>query len=48
MFKSAGLDAVYPSVIKELAEVISEPLMTENLWRKGEVSDDRKRKNHST
>ncbi|CAM4601780.1 unnamed protein product [Lepidochelys olivacea] len=45
--KSMGLDALHPRVLKELADVIAEPLaiIFENSWRSGEVPDDWKKAN---
>ncbi|CAM5103262.1 unnamed protein product [Eretmochelys imbricata] len=45
--KSMGPDALRPRVLKELADVIAEPLaiIFENSWRLGEVPDDWKRVN---
>ncbi|CAM5130495.1 unnamed protein product, partial [Natator depressus] len=45
--KSMGPDALHPRVLKELAEVIAEPLtiIFENSWRSGEVPDDWKKAN---
>ncbi|CAM4502552.1 unnamed protein product [Lepidochelys kempii] len=42
-----GLDALYPKVLKELVDVIAEPLaiIFENSWRSGEVLDDWKKAN---
>ncbi|CAM5095409.1 unnamed protein product [Natator depressus] len=42
-----GLDALHPRVLKELADVIAEPLaiIYENSWRLGEVPDDWKKAN---
>ncbi|CAM4615512.1 unnamed protein product [Caretta caretta] len=42
-----GLDALHPRVLKELADVIAEPLaiIFENSWRSGEVPDDWKKAN---
>ncbi|CAM4527941.1 unnamed protein product [Lepidochelys kempii] len=42
-----GLDALHPSVLKELVDVIAEPLaiIFENSWRSGEVPDDWKKAN---
>ncbi|CAM4532571.1 unnamed protein product [Caretta caretta] len=45
--KSMGLDALHLKVLKELADVIAEPLaiIFENSWRSGEVPDDWKKTN---
>ncbi|CAM5084542.1 unnamed protein product [Natator depressus] len=45
--KSMGPDALHPRVLKELADVIPEPLaiIFENTWRSGEVPDDWKKAN---
>ncbi|CAM5111572.1 unnamed protein product [Natator depressus] len=45
--KSMGPDALHPRVLKELANVIAEPLaiIFENSWRSGEVPDDWKKAN---
>ncbi|CAM4491188.1 unnamed protein product [Caretta caretta] len=45
--KSMGLDALHPRLLKELADVIAEPLaiIFENSWRSGEVPDDWKKAN---
>ncbi|CAM4699543.1 unnamed protein product [Caretta caretta] len=45
--KSMGPDALHPRVLKELADVIAEPLaiIFENSWRLGEVPDDWKKAN---
>ncbi|CAM4560474.1 unnamed protein product [Caretta caretta] len=42
-----GLDALHPRVLKELVDVIAEPLaiIFENSWRTGEVPDDWKKAN---
>ncbi|CAM4640080.1 unnamed protein product [Lepidochelys kempii] len=42
-----GLDALHPRVLKELADVIAEPLaiIFENLWQSGEIPDDWKKAN---
>ncbi|CAM5082384.1 unnamed protein product [Natator depressus] len=42
-----GPDALHPRVLKELADVIAEPLaiIFENSWRSGEVPDDWKKAN---
>ncbi|CAM5088769.1 unnamed protein product [Natator depressus] len=47
MHKSMGLDALHPRVLKELADVIAEPLsiIFENSWRSGEVPDNWKKAN---
>ncbi|CAM5140018.1 unnamed protein product [Natator depressus] len=45
--KSMGPDALHPRVLKELADVIAEPLaiIFENLWRSGDILDDWKKAN---
>ncbi|CAM5106487.1 unnamed protein product [Natator depressus] len=45
--KSMGTDALHPRVLKELADVIAEPLVIlfEKSWRSGEVPDDWKKAN---
>ncbi|CAM5078649.1 unnamed protein product [Natator depressus] len=45
--KYMGPDALHPRVLKELADVIAEPLAItfENSWRSGEVPDDWKKAN---
>ncbi|CAM4582753.1 unnamed protein product [Lepidochelys kempii] len=45
--KSMGPDALHPRVLKELADVIAEPLaiIFENSWRSGEVPDNWKKAN---
>ncbi|CAM5090545.1 unnamed protein product, partial [Natator depressus] len=45
--KSMGPDELHPRVLKELADVIAEPLaiIFENSWRMGEVPDDWKKAN---
>ncbi|CAM4699944.1 unnamed protein product, partial [Caretta caretta] len=45
--KSMGPDALHPRVLKELADVITEPLaiIFENSWRSGEVPDNWKKAN---
>ncbi|CAM5145543.1 unnamed protein product [Natator depressus] len=45
--KSMGPDALHLRVLKELADVIAEPLaiISENSWRSGEVPDDWKKAN---
>uniref|UniRef100_A0A670K9H8 Reverse transcriptase domain-containing protein n=1 Tax=Podarcis muralis TaxID=64176 RepID=A0A670K9H8_PODMU len=47
VFKSPGPDELHPRVLKELADVISEPLAVifENSWRTGEVPADWRRAN---
>uniref|UniRef100_A0A670HT18 Reverse transcriptase domain-containing protein n=1 Tax=Podarcis muralis TaxID=64176 RepID=A0A670HT18_PODMU len=47
VFKSPGPDELHPRVLKELADVISEPLavIIENSWRTGEVPADWRRAN---
>ncbi|CAM4572640.1 unnamed protein product [Lepidochelys kempii] len=46
-YKSMGPDVLHPRVLKELANVIAEPLaiIFENSWRSGEVPDDWKKAN---
>ncbi|CAM4580797.1 unnamed protein product [Caretta caretta] len=45
--RSMGPDALHPRVLKELVDVIAEPLaiIFENSWRSGEVPDDWKKAN---
>ncbi|CAM5161388.1 unnamed protein product [Natator depressus] len=45
--KSMGLELMHPRVLRELPDVIAEPLaiISENLWRSGEVPDDWKKAN---
>ncbi|CAM4695511.1 unnamed protein product [Lepidochelys kempii] len=43
--KSMRLDALHPRVLKELADVIAEPLAIIFSWRSGEVPDDWKKAN---
>ncbi|CAM5099596.1 unnamed protein product [Natator depressus] len=47
VYKSMGPDALHPRVLKELVDVIAEPLaiIFENSWRSGEVQDDWKKAN---
>ncbi|CAM5096048.1 unnamed protein product [Natator depressus] len=47
VYKSMGPDALHPRVLKELVDVIAEPLVIifENSWRSGEVQDDWKKAN---
>ena len=45
--KSMGLDGMHPRVLKELADVIAEPLsiIFERSWRTGEVPEDWRKAN---
>ena len=49
VYRSMGLDGVHPRVLKELAEVVAEPLSItfEKTWLSGEVLSDC-RKGHVT
>jgi len=45
--KSMGLDGMHPQVLRELADVIAEPLSVnfEKSWRRGEVPEDWRKAN---
>ena len=50
VYKSMGPDNIYPRVLKEMADVVAEPLSItfEKLWLSGEVPGDWKKQNITT